>query len=137
VLPINTNQPLYAVIGTVYGGDGETTFALPDLRGRAPLGTGPRVSAGQKGGEEAHTLSANEMPTHTHVVGAAATAGTTPQPAGGVLAGAPVYGPPTDGTTLQSASVSFAGGGAAHPNMQPFLALSVCINASGALPAGA
>ena len=133
---IDEHQALFVVIGTIYGGDGQTMFALPDLRGRVPLGTGPGIAAGQTGGEEAHTLSTRELPAHAHVVLASPAAATTAQPNGAVLAGAPIWGPATDPMPLQPATVAATGGGQAHLNMQPYLAMSICIAAQGVLPSG-
>src|SRR5215471_15283362 len=70
LLPINQNQALFSLLGTVYGGDGRTTFALPDLRGRTAIHQSPSYALGQRGGEPAHTLIASEMPNHTHVLSA-------------------------------------------------------------------
>jgi microcystin-dependent protein len=137
LLPINTNQQLFALLGTTYGGDGQTTFAVPDLRGRVPLGAAPRVPAGNRGGEEAHTLIASEMADHVHGVQAQPAAGTTAEPNGAILAGAPVWGPPKDPTPLQGATVAPIGGGQPHPNMQPYLALNICIATQGVFPSEA
>jgi microcystin-dependent protein len=134
LLPIAQNQPLFSVIGTTYGGDGQSTFAVPDLRGRGPLGAGPRVSAGQRGGEEAHTLTTAEAPAHHHALQASPAAATTSAPGDGVLAAAPVWGLPTDITPLQAATVGSAGGSHPHPNMQPYLALNICIALQGNSP---
>jgi microcystin-dependent protein len=134
VLPISRYQPLYSLLGTTYGGDGQTTFAVPDLRGRVPLGAAPRVPAGQRGGEEAHTLTVAETPGHHHAVMASASPGNTSEPKGAVLAGAAVWGQPADLTPLQGATVAATGGGQPHPNMQPSLVLNVCIAAQGYFP---
>ena len=135
-LTIADHQQLYSVIGTTYGGDGQTTFALPDLRGRVPLGTGSGIVAGQTGGEEAHTHTTDELPAHAHMAQASPAAATTTQPNGALLAGAPIWGPPADPTPLQPATVGAIGGGQAHLNMQPYLALSICIAAQGIQPPG-
>src|SRR3954454_15278501 len=74
LLPINQNQPLFSLLGTNFGGDGRVNFALPDLRGQTPIHVGQGFTLGQKGGEQAHTLSTAELPTHTHVLSASATA---------------------------------------------------------------
>src|SRR3954453_24084155 len=75
LLPINQNQALFSLLGTMYGGDGRTTFALPDLRGRTPIHVGPSTTQGARFGEEAHTLVQSEMPAHTHVAEASLTNG--------------------------------------------------------------
>lgn len=144
ILPINQNQSLYSLLGTTYGGDGRTTFALPDLRGRVPIhvgaSNGTHHSEGQKGGEETHTLAANEMPQHTHPMQAAQPPGANPAPVpnGKVLAQAPatdpIYGDARNLVSLISSSIVNVGGGQAHNNMQPFLALNFCIALQGLFP---
>ena len=135
LLQIASAQALYALLGTTYGGDGQTTFALPDLRGRVPIGSAPRVPAGQRSGEEAHTLATTELPGHHHAVQVSAAAGTTTHPNDGVLAAAPVWARPNDTTPMAGGSVGWGGGDQPHLNMQPFLALNVCIATQGIFPA--
>ena len=137
ILPINQNQSLYSLLGTTYGGDGRTTFALPDLRGRTPVHIGNGFLLGEKSGEETHTLSAAEMPQHDHALRASADGGSTPLPTGNVLASsAPSeqYHPPTTMVPLAAGTVANVGGGQAHDNMQPYLALSFCIALQGLFP---
>ncbi|MDH3403859.1 MAG: tail fiber protein [Acidobacteriota bacterium] len=136
ILPINQNQSLYSLLGTTYGGDGRTSFALPDLRGRTPIHVGDGHSLGQKTGEETHTLSAAEIPSHQHVAQASTADATAGTPSGNVLARStsPLYAGPTGLTALNALSVSSAGGGQAHDNMMPYLALSFCIALQGLFP---
>lgn len=134
-LPINQNQALFSLLGTTFGGDGEVTFALPDLRARTPIHVGNSYTLGERGGEEAHTLSVSELPTHTHSVNASAAAGTTPIPTGNLLASANnLYGAATNLVSLNSTMVTNVGGSQAHLNMQPFLTLSFCIALQGIFP---
>ncbi|WP_134740197.1 tail fiber protein [Nocardioides sp. 503] len=135
LLPINQNQALFALLGTTYGGNGQTNFALPDLQGRVPMHVGSWHTLGERGGEQAHTLSVPEMPRHTHPDLASTLNGNTSSPAGAALA--PVsglYGSPTGTTSLGPTSVSVSGGGQAHQNMQPFLTISFCIALQGIFP---
>jgi len=140
ILPINQNQSLYSLLGTTYGGDGRTSFALPDMRGRAPIHVGSNESGGfhregQKTGEETHTLSSAEMPNHDHVLRASSANGNTPQPGGNVLASfLNGYRDPTNLTSIRSGSVANVGGGQAHNNMQPYLAVNFCIALQGLFP---
>ena len=142
ILPINQNQSLYSLLGTTYGGDGRTSFALPDMRGRTPvhLGNyngGPPVRLGDKGGEETHTLAANEMPQHQHAwqVTNNPTSDGQPVPNGNA------FGPYNNGytaaaslTALAAGTTANAGGGQAHNNMQPYLTVSFCIALQGLFP---
>lgn len=135
LLPINQNQALFALLGTTYGGNGQTTFALPDLRGRTPIHTGSGHTLGESGGEQAHTLSIAELPTHTHVAQASPSNANSPTPTGNVLAGAlNAYRAPDGLGPLHPASVTNVGGSQAHLNMQPFLTLSFCIALQGIFP---
>jgi microcystin-dependent protein len=134
ILPISQNQSLYSLLGTMYGGDGRTAFALPDLRGRAAVHAGPTITQGQKPGQETHTLTTGEIPAHTHTAKGSTAGATTGSPAGGYLAAAVnVYGSPA-GTTLEPSTLGPAGGGAAHNNMQPSLVLRYCIALQGLFP---
>src|SRR6267378_6660108 len=85
LLPINQNQPLFSLLGTTFGGDGRVNFALPDLRGQVPIHVGSGHTLGEKGGEQAHTLSIAELPTHTHVMSGSSATGTLNQGTGNVL----------------------------------------------------
>jgi microcystin-dependent protein len=132
-LPINQNQPLFSLLGTMYGGNGQTTFALPDLRSRTPLHTGSGFTQGQIGGEEAHTLTLQEMPAHTHLVMAANALGDSGDPS--VLAKADhTYGPASALTNIHPATITNAGGSQAHENRGPLLVLCWCIALQGIFP---
>lgn len=139
-LPINQNQALFSLLGTTYGGNGQTTFALPDLRGRIPIHFGAGFTLGQAGGEQAHTITQSEMPAHLHFVNASNLTGNSPNPnfnnTGQILAQDPgnVYSPPQGLAALNPASVTKVGGSQAHNNMQPFLVLNFCIALQGIFP---
>ena len=136
LLPINQNQALFSLLGTTFGGDGRVNFALPDLRGRTPIHVGSGHTLGERGGEQAHTLSIAELPTHTHVAQASGTAGNLPTTANNLLATSPsnLYSAPTALVALSPSSVTNTGGSQAHLNMQPFLTLSFCIALQGIFP---
>ena len=137
LLPINQNQALFSLLGTTYGGNGQTTFALPDLRGRVPIHTGNGHTLGERAGEQAHTLSINELPVHTHLVNASSAAtGGVATPNGNYLGGGNnVYSAANTGlNTLAPATVANTGGSQAHLNMQPFLALNFGIALIGIFP---
>ncbi|KAA3609220.1 MAG: phage tail protein [Calditrichaeota bacterium] len=135
ILPINQNQSLYSLLGTTYGGDGRTSFALPDLRGRSPLHPGEGHRQGEKGGEETHSLSLNETPVHQHNMLADTGNGNRPVPNDAVLSSASnVYHDPNNLVALHSGSVANVGTGQAHDNMQPFLAVNFCIALQGLFP---
>lgn len=134
-LPINTNQALFSLLGTTYGGNGQTTFALPNLQGKTPIHVGSGHTLGETGGEQNHTLTIAEIPTHTHLVNAQSGNATTPIPAGNLLGAANnLYAAPTNLTALDATTVTNAGGSQAHLNMQPFLVLNFCIALQGAFP---
>lgn len=136
LLPINQNQALFSLLGTTFGGNGQTTFALPDLRGRVPMHVGSGHTLGELGGESAHTVSVAEMPTHVHQVTASSTPGTTTAPADNYLAAAAnAYADPTASLVgLAGPGLTNTGGSQAHLNMQPFLAISFCIALQGIFP---
>jgi microcystin-dependent protein len=136
LLPINQNQALFSLLGTTYGGDGRVNFALPDLRGRTPTHEGSGHILGERGGEQAHTLSIAELSTHTHVLQATNNPATTDAASNNVLATAPgdVYGLAAGLAAMAPASVANTGGSQAHLNMQPFLTLSFCIALQGIFP---
>lgn len=140
-LPINQNQALFSLLGTTYGGNGQTTFALPDLRGRVPIHFGSH-DLGERAGEEAHTVTISEMPQHSHPAQASALEGNTAIPSATapltVLADT-VSQAYTDGdggvlTALAPESVTNIGGSQAHENMQPFLTVTFCIALQGIFP---
>jgi microcystin-dependent protein len=136
LLPINQNQPLFSLLGTTFGGDGRVNFALPDLRGRTPIHVGGGHTLGEKGGEQAHTLSIAELPTHTHVVNATSTPADVNAPTTSTFLGVVnnTYGPPQNLVALAPAEIGNVGGSQAHLNMQPFLTLTFCIALQGIFP---
>ena len=141
ILPINQNQSLFSLLGTTFGGDGRTSFALPDLRGRTPVheGTGTSghsVSLGQRSGEETHTLAVSEMPAHDHVAQGSSANADQNNPQNNLLGGAlNLYTTSTSNLTqVASETVGNTGGSQGHNNMQPFLALNFCIALRGLFP---
>jgi microcystin-dependent protein len=136
LLPINQNQALFSLLGTTFGGDGRVNFALPDYRGRTPIHVGRGHTLGERGGEQAHTLSIAELPQHTHAANASSQPGNAVVPTGAVL-GSPLnlsYTTPASLTALNPGSILNVGGSQAHLNMQPFLTLSFCIALQGIFP---
>jgi microcystin-dependent protein len=134
-LPINQNQALFSLLGTTFGGDGRVNFALPDLRGQIPIHVGSGHTLGEKGGEQAHTLSISELPTHTHVALATNALADTNASTGNLLAGVNNgYSGPAALTSLIPSTIGNVGGSQAHLNMQPFLVLSFCIALQGIFP---
>lgn len=141
LLPINQNQALFSLLGTTYGGNGQTTFALPDLRGKVPIHVGNGFTLGQSGGSSTHTISQSEMPTHTHSVNVSTKRANLVSPASATFGqtGSPMYSDASPGGTYETVSVvgptlSNIGGSQAHINMQPFLTLSFCIALQGIFP---
>ena len=141
LLPINQNQALFALLGTTYGGNGQTNFALPNMRGRVPIHFGAGYTQGQAGGEESHTVTQAEMPQHTHLVTisrdsdndngtspAANYLGTTADNSQIYFTGA------ADSAMSGTAPTTNTGGSQPHENRQPFLALTVCIALQGIFP---
>jgi microcystin-dependent protein len=142
LLAINQNQALFSLLGTTYGGDGTTTFALPDLRSRVPVGQGqgPGLSSyaeGQAGGAETVTLAATQMPGHTHPVKASSSAAGSDQPGGRALArpASHIYTAKPDSSTVMNPDmIGDAGGSQPHDNVQPYLAVNFCIALFGIFP---
>jgi microcystin-dependent protein len=135
LLPINQNQALFALLGTAYGGDGRTTFALPNLQGRIPVHVGDGFILGHQGGEETHTLNINELPAHNHRVTALTTAATVPDPTNTLWAnGAKSNYAATANTTMNPASILATGGSQPHNNLSPYLTLNFCIALQGIFP---
>lgn len=134
-LPINQNQALFALLGTTYGGNGQTTFALPDLRGRTPLHYGAQFTQGQVVGETAHTLNIAEMPAHTHTLSGSSTQGTINAPVGALpgKSAQNAYGA-TNLVAMNPAVVTNTGGSQPHNNLQPYLVLNFCIALQGIFP---
>ena len=137
LMPINQNQALFSLLGTTYGGNGQTNFALPDLRSRVPIHMGSGHTLGERGGEQAHTLSIAEIPTHTHVMSATSVNGDLIIASGNQLAGSPTQlyqAPDNNLAAMNPASVTNVGGSQAHLNMQPFLVLNFSIALQGIFP---
>ena len=136
LLPINQNQALFSLLGTTFGGDGRVNFGLPDLRGRVPLHVGSAHTLGERGGEQAHTLSISEIPTHVHVVNATSGTGNALIPATNLFAvnNLPAYRTADGLTAMAAGTFGNTGGSQAHLNMQPFLVLSYCIALQGIFP---
>ena len=136
LLPINQNQALFSLLGTTYGGNGQTNFALPDLRGRVPIHVQDNAHPlGERAGEEAHTVSTAELPQHTHVMNGSATNADVVLPTDNVVAqSSQLYGPAAQLTTLDPSSNGSTGGSQAHLNMQPYLTLTFCIAIVGIFP---
>jgi microcystin-dependent protein len=142
LLPISSNTALFSILGTTYGGDGRTTFALPDVRGRVLIGTGqgPGLTnrpLGQKSGQENVTLTAQQIPAHSHPLTASSGAANATTPAGTVLASpgrTRIYDSGGPNVSMSTASIDPTGGGQAHPNMQPSLVLNCIIALQGIFP---
>ena len=148
IMSIAQNTALFSLLGTTYGGNGQTTFGLPDLRGRVPVGMGqgpglPNITEGEMAGEPNHTLNSNEMPAHTHTaqvtVKASSAEADSTSPNGKVLASpeqAAIYGNGPGDVTMSSPNVntSVAGGNQPHNNMQPYLGMNYIIALEGIYP---
>ena len=136
LLPINQNQALFSILGTTYGGDGRVNFALPDFRGRVPIYQGGGFNEGNKGGEEAHTLSQAEMPAHNHIAQANSAAGNASAPNNNFLANVSTkaYGSYQNLTTMSPSTVTTVGGSQPHENRQPYLTLNFIIALQGIFP---
>jgi microcystin-dependent protein len=138
LLPINQNQALFSLLGTTYGGDGRVNFGLPNLQGRTPIHMGSGHTLGERGGEQGHTLSIAEIPTHTHTLQASPTSDNTNVaiPTGNFLASplSQTYTPAANLNAMNPTTVANVGGSQAHLNMQPFLVLSFNIALQGIFP---
>ncbi len=136
LLPIAENDTLFNLIGTTYGGDGQTTFALPDLRGRMPVHAGNGLTLGQVGGVEQVTLTANQIPSHTHAAQAQNSVGNSASPANSVWANSTLNqftaGPAA--APMNAANVAATGGNQPHDNMMPFTAVNFIISLFGIYP---
>jgi len=135
LLPINQNQALFSLLGTMYGGDGRTTFGLPYLRSRIPVHLGNGFTQGEKAGEENHTLNQNEMPGHAHAGSATDAAADTDSPNGARFAAndLAMYSDAGPDTSL-AATTAAVGGNQAHTNIPPFLVLNFVIALQGIFP---
>jgi len=138
LLPINQNQALFSLLGTTYGGDGRVNFGLPDLRGRAPMHMGSGHTLGERGGEQGHTLSISEIPTHVHTLKGSTTQASTPTPDVNTVLSAStpqmIYAAGGSLGAMSPAEVGNVGGSQAHLNMQPFLVLNFSIALQGIFP---
>jgi microcystin-dependent protein len=138
LLPINQNQALFSLLGTNYGGDGRVNFGLPDLQSRTPIHMGGGHTLGERGGEQGHTLTISELPTHVHIANGSTLDGNQAAPANNLLAGtatAQMYdSTATNLTSLLPGTLANVGGSQAHLNMQPFLVLNFSIALQGIFP---
>jgi len=136
LLPINQNQALFSLLGTTYGGNGQTTFALPDLRGQVPIHVGNGHTLGEEAGSTSVTLNILQLPTHVHSIQATNTTATLDAPGGNVLGKAPTaaYGPAASLTPMNAGTVGSVGGSQPHNNMMPYLVLNFIIALQGIFP---
>jgi microcystin-dependent protein len=137
-LAIQQNRALWSLLGNMYGGNGTTTFALPDFAARVPVHVSPAMQQGQAGGEAAHPLTAAEMPSHSHSVSASLEKPPQSQPSAATYvansAPANIWGPLQAAQTMQGTMIGTAGGNVPHENRMPFLALNFCIALAGIYP---
>jgi len=139
LLPINQNQALFSLLGTTFGGNGQTNFALPDLRGRAAMHTGNGHTLGEKAGEQAHTLTISELPQHLHFENASQDVSSTNTPANNLVlaksTAANLYGSGASNLVAMAPdALSNVGGSQAHTNMQPYTVINFCIALQGIFP---
>jgi microcystin-dependent protein len=139
VLPINQNQALFSLLGTTYGGNGTSTFALPNMMGLAPMNSSGEHALGESLGEESHTLTVAEMPAHVHALRASGKVAASSSPNAGVLAATargatPAFAAATSLVPLNPAAIALSGGGQPHENRPPYLALNFIIALQGIFP---
>lgn len=137
LLPISENETLFQLIGTTYGGDGESTFALPDLRGRLPIHQGNGFILAETGGVEEVTLTVSQIPSHSHPLLGSSGNGAQAGPAGALLASSTVitpYAPETANAQMALTSISTVGGSQPHTNFQPYLCVNFIISLYGIFP---
>jgi microcystin-dependent protein len=135
LLPISEYETLFNLIGTSYGGDGQSTFGLPDLRGRLPIHMGNGFILSESGGVEAVTLTVNTIPAHNHTVTASSSPSNTSVPNGNYLASGPdMFDQGKPGTAVMAGAISSAGGSQPHSNFQPYLCLDFIISLFGIYP---
>lgn len=137
LLPISENETLFQLIGTTYGGDGQETFALPDLRGRVPLHQGNGFNLAQPGGVETVTLTGQQMPVHSHPMVTSTNTAASPTPTNAVIGKSTqvdAFINSQPGDQLSSSAISFAGGNLPHENMQPYLCVDFIISLFGIFP---
>jgi len=136
VIPIDQNDALFNLIGTTYGGDGQTTFALPDLQSRIPVHVGPGFALGQQAGVESVTLTTNQIPAHSHVPQADSSAGTQSSPGGGVWAQSTLgqFSAAAPTLTMAPSALGSSGGSQPHDNMMPFLVINFILSLFGIFP---
>ena len=138
LMPINQNQALFSLLGTTYGGDGRVNFGLPNLQGNVPIHMGGGHTLGERGGEQGHTLSISEIPTHVHTANATSASGTLNTPTNTVTlatsTASQLYAAPAAFTAMSQNSLANVGGSQAHLNMQPFLVLIFSIALQGIFP---
>lgn len=134
-LPINQNQALFALLGTTYGGNGQTTFALPNLQGKTPIHTGSGHSLGETAGSSSVTVNIQQMPTHLHLLQATNANGAIANPSNAFFGAVNnAYTNPANLTTINPATVTSIGGSQPHTNMMPYLVLTFCIALQGIFP---
>jgi microcystin-dependent protein len=138
LMAISENDTLFTLIGTTYGGDGQSTFGIPDLQGRIPMHQGGSHVIGEKSGTESVTLTTNQIPSHNHVPLCNTNAGTNPNPSNAIWAAAgtgdQLYAAPPTATTMNLGSIAATGGSQPHDNMSPFLVISFIISLFGIFP---
>ena len=136
LLPIAQNQALFSLLGTTYGGNGQTTFGLPDLRGRTPMHFGAGYTQGQTAGQTAHTLTMSEMPAHNHMVMASSNAPAASTPLNNFFASNTSFTPygTSPNTSMAPGNVTNMGGSQPHNNMAPYLVINICIALQGIFP---